>query len=752
MSIKNKSGQLSIPIEAPYKWDAEHPNLYKLIASLMDDGEELERKTYPFGFREVKIEGNKLLVNGKPVKLRGANRHDLHPLLGRTTKRELDKQDVLLAKEANINFIRTSHYPPSDAFLQYCDQYGIYVEDETAVCFVETHRDPPYQKVDHYGPMHRDQHLSQIKEMLNAHRNHPSVIIWSTGNESKYSQHFQMAYDFLKSEDPTRPVIFSYPGTVPDSVRCYDILSMHYPGYKGDLNQGGFVIRDFEYTSMPVLFDEWAHVACYNNPTLAMDPNVRNFWGQSLDLMWEKVFNSEGGLGGAIWGYIDETFMLPDELLNSGNWWEKIKNSERGSPQAYPGKGIGYGAWGIIDSWRRKKPEFWNTKKAYSPTKILTKRIMDFKAEDPLLLPVHNRFDHTDFSELRIVWTYKADEGILQGIKLEPHEKGTITVPANNWIAGEKLGIKFYQNDTVLIDCYSIPIGTKMEQTQRTSEGVPELTQSKSYIDVNGRGFKIRFSKSSGLIESISSEDKVLLNSGPLPNCLTQGKRMAYNLRKLERKDSMWELVEITSELGKEFVLIRVMGKYDKINAEFGYRIYQDGIIKLNYSFRNLPGGNKVQELGLMLTLPKSYTDLSWKRDAYWTCYPQGHPGANEGKTSLSKSLQAAYRSKPTGNWEDDAKSYYYNSQEWDSQLTNTSRATKEHIFAYTLTQSNGAGIRIHANGDKACRLEEQGESFLLYAHDKWDYTNLSWGNYMNNINTPESLKGSFVLEILGAD
>ena len=89
------------------------------------------------------VEENKLLVNGKPVKLRGACRHDIHPTLGRMTTPEYDLKDVLLAKECNMNFIRTSHYPPSEAFLNYCDTYGIYVEDETAVCFVGSHRNLP---------------------------------------------------------------------------------------------------------------------------------------------------------------------------------------------------------------------------------------------------------------------------------------------------------------------------------------------------------------------------------------------------------------------------------------------------------------------------------------------------------------------------------------------------------------------------------------------------------------------------------
>ena len=128
----------------PLKWDAEHPNLYTLSVSLMQKGRQICQFDCKVGFREIKIVGNKMLVNGKPVKLRGANRHDIHPALGRTTTAEMDSLDAVLFKEANMNFIRTSHYPPSEKFVEYCYRFGIYMECETGVCFVNTHRQRNY--------------------------------------------------------------------------------------------------------------------------------------------------------------------------------------------------------------------------------------------------------------------------------------------------------------------------------------------------------------------------------------------------------------------------------------------------------------------------------------------------------------------------------------------------------------------------------------------------------------------------------
>ncbi len=125
----------------------------------------------------------------------------------------------------------------------------------------------------------------------------------------------------MKQNDLTRPVIYSYPGQVPDSLKIYEIISMHYPSWQGDLSQYGVTTKGFESTEMPMLYDEWAHVACYNNFELKEDPNVRNFWGQSLDSMWTYVFEADGGLGGAIWCMLDETFMLPKDLEGFNDWW-----------------------------------------------------------------------------------------------------------------------------------------------------------------------------------------------------------------------------------------------------------------------------------------------------------------------------------------------------------------------------------------------------------------------------------------------
>ncbi|MEZ4993672.1 MAG: glycoside hydrolase family 2 TIM barrel-domain containing protein [Saprospiraceae bacterium] len=394
----------------PEKWDAEHPNLYTLSIALHEDGELIWSKKEKIGFREVQVDGNRFLVNGQPVKLRGACRHDVHPELGRVSTPEYELQDVLLAKEANMNYIRTSHYPPSENFLKLCDEYGLYVEEETAVCFIINYRIPGYEEAakSHSDPAYTSRYLSQLEEMVVDHRNHPSVVIWSIGNESTYGPNFQKSYDWIKENDPTRPVMLSYPGSTPDSLpQPYNILSMHYPPVSGDLTQFGLTTEAFGYEAMPVIFDEWAHVPCYNNATIKEDPNIRDFWGRSLDSMWIRTFAASGGLGGAIWGMIDETFMLPAELEGLGQTWGRTGKNDA-TIVGYEGPAVGYGEWGIIDTWRRKKPEFWNTKKAYSPIRIMQTQLTGYQAGDPIRIPVYNRFDHTNLSESKLPIPIKA--------------------------------------------------------------------------------------------------------------------------------------------------------------------------------------------------------------------------------------------------------------------------------------------------------------------------------------------------------
>lgn len=543
-----------LPVKNPLKWDAEHPNLYTLTITLSKDGKEIGRFDRRIGFRDVKIEKDRMLVNGMPVKLRGACRHDIHPTLGRTTTAELDSLDVILFKRSNMNFVRTSHYPPTERFLEYCDRYGIYVESETAVCFVDTYRQKNYapgktQDSAEFTP----RYLSQCREMVKSFRSHPSILFWSIGNESVYGTNFQQCWDWVKATDKTRPVIFSYPGSVGEKKPVYDILSMHYQDVNGNLNQWNRSTHGFQGEGIPALFDEWAHPACYTYATLQEDPNIREFWGHSIERMWSGLFDAPGGLGGAIWGYVDETFMLPEPKVGTAFWKEFARTAK---PEDYQGKCVGYGEWGIVDVWRREKPEFWATKKAYSPVRLMTTEVASFLSGQRLLLPLYNRFDHTDLDEIKIRYTYKGVEKELPAPSIAPHQKGLLVIPAEAWEEGELLSICFYTATGELLDAEQVSLGSDYHVRLADSEaspvnGVLQVEETAGMMTIKGDGFEIPFSKETGLISNATSKGQVIIEKGPFLhldinlNHLT-GAEVRKSARKFLTSDSDWKKQSLT--------------------------------------------------------------------------------------------------------------------------------------------------------------------------------------------------------------
>ena len=552
--LKEGGNMNELPVKNPLKWDAEHPNLYTLTVTLSKDGKEIGRFDRRIGFRDVKIEKDRMLVNGMPVKLRGACRHDIHPTLGRTTTAELDSLDVILFKRSNMNFVRTSHYPPTERFLEYCDRYGIYVESETAVCFVDTYRQKNYapgktQDSAEFTP----RYLSQCREMVKSFRSHPSILFWSIGNESVYGTNFQQCWDWVKATDKTRPVIFSYPGSVGEKEPVYDILSMHYQDVNGNLNQWNRSTHGFQGEGIPALFDEWAHPACYTYATLQEDPNIREFWGHSIERMWSGLFDAPGGLGGAIWGYVDETFMLPEPKVGTAFWKEFARTAK---PEDYQGKCVGYGEWGIVDVWRREKPEFWATKKAYSPVRLMTTEVASFLSGQRLLLPLYNRFDHTDLDEIKIRYTYKGVEKELPAPSIAPHQKGLLVIPAEAWEEGELLSICFYTATGELLDAEQVSLGSDYHVRLADSEaspvnGVLLVEETAGMMTIKGDGFEIPFSKETGLICNATSKGQVIIEKGPFLhldinlNHLT-GAEVRKSARKFLTSDSDWKKQSLT--------------------------------------------------------------------------------------------------------------------------------------------------------------------------------------------------------------
>ncbi|MFZ2052718.1 MAG: glycoside hydrolase family 2 TIM barrel-domain containing protein [Candidatus Aminicenantales bacterium] len=730
LTQENPAARLNIPIERPLLWDAEHPNLYVLTAEIKVGGKMVQRRIRRIGFRKVEIAGHKLLVNGRPVKLRGACRHDVHPLLGRRSTRDLDRRDALLAKEANLNFIRTSHYPPSRSFLEFCDEVGLYVEEEAAVCFVGTHRAAEYQKksFSQEDPDFTDRYLNQLEEMVDRDRNHPCVIIWSIGNENLYGANFQKEYDWVKRADPTRPVMFSYPGKVPPGTVCSDILSMHYPSSDGDLTQYGIVAKDFSCGPIPVIFDEWAHVSCYNTLTLCEDPNVRNYWGESIKAFWDRTFESDG-VGGAIWGMIDEVFLLPN------------------GP-------VGYGPWGIVDGWRRKKPEFWHTKKAYSPVRVLQTDIGEFGPGQLLRIPVHNRFDHTRLSELEIRWSAGEGSRSKPGPDIPPHEKGEILIPAQDWKAGDSMLIQFFK-DGRFIDEELIRLAGSEPGRGAVKSAAAELRveEGEKGICVSGENFAFLVSRRTGLIEEGQLDGRNYLVAGPFFHLRWIKEKPAGNQHEFaETGPQSYVLEKMDWSKKDQGVEVRLSGRMEKLHFQISYLISPDGTVSTDYGLLDIPTAAPA-EIGIAYELEDAAW-IEWQRKGLWSAYPDGHIGRQSGRTLLGISAATAYREKPAGGWVMDTLDYFLQGfdrpEDSSSYLSNDARSLKENIYFYSVGSKESPGrVTVEASADLAVRLKPaDGERIRLIILANWDYPDLGWGNRLRPFKLDENRTGSISIRL----
>ncbi|MBD5347307.1 MAG: beta-galactosidase [Bacteroides sp.] len=756
-TLSSGENKLTLSVTNPMKWDAEHPNLYTLLLSFETPGQDNTIIEKNIGFRNVEVDGNRLLVNGKPVKLRGACRHDIHPTLGRATDRATDSIDARLFKSANMNFVRTSHYPPSEDFLEFCDRYGIYVESETGVCFVDTYRQENYQPgASENDSLHTAQYIGQLSEMAGNFQSHPSIIMWSIGNESVYGTNFTSEYDWIKTFDPSRPVIFSYPGTVPDSVsRVYEILSMHYPPVSGNMSQFNIPIRNFGHNDFPTLHDEWAHPACYTYTTLRDDPGIREFWGQSLDKMWSGVMKSEGALGGAIWGYIDEVFHVPAPKEGDA-WWKEFALTQK--PEGYRGNCVGYGEWGIVDIYRRTKPEFWATKKAYSPVRVEIPANLNTAAWTDIILPVLNRFDHTDLSELTALLNVAGNDVQLTMPSVAPHERGFLRIPAHDWSAIHAFQLAFLAgNDS--IDSYTVNLTRKTQPKLIASTNECPLTidQTEDFITVTGSNFSIPFSRTTGLISDGVSNGKVVVEKGPYLNAYINynhltGAEIISIADHMTIDPTTWNLDNLNVKmLPSGNALAVINGTYGYFPVEFRIIITPGGDIDIDYNAEGLPDGY-LRETGLVFELNDNFATLDWERNGYWDSYPGDAMSGNHGQRPLYNDYEQEYGQKPDQPWAADTKNFYYWSDEGTNAkkpLTNWAKAMKENVRMYTLTLPSGESFSaISPDGSIACRLNKpDGKKLTLYINNRWDYPEIAWGNYCK-AESPLPLAGHISLSL----
>lgn len=667
-------------VRSPKAWDAEHPNLYRLDVAVLAGGEVIETVERNIGFRTVHRAGNQLFVNGQPVKLHGVCRHSIHPLHGRAVPAEFDERDAVLFREANVNFVRTSHYSPTEAFLEACDRHGIYIEEETAVCWSTASSSNPDLK---------EQFLGQFREMIVRDRHHPCVLFWSLGNESSWGTNLDAEKQCAEEQDPSRPTIFSYPDTVPMATDSYDIYSRHYADVHSSLDSSTY----------PLLNDEFAHISCYNLDTLRRDPGVRNFWGESIKRFGDKFLTDDGCLGGSIWAGIDEVFLLP------------------GGP-------IGYGEWGIIDGWRRRKPEHWLTRKAFSPVRLdETAPLPPPEPGKPLLVPVRNAFNHTNLNELEVRWAAGSDSGEIIPADIAPHSSGVIEIPSRRWLPGDKLKLEFRANrslvEQVELAVRSVPrsprpaIADKLSCDDRVND----------YL-IKGPQFSLVVSKQTGLITAAMLGQEPILQGGPFLD-VGSGAITSWLMTQSEVKHEENRVIVLTQGEGKAVEGI------DGIPVQFEVTIDADGGITTRYRAEIKSGDHP--NLGIAHVLPGSFDKLAWKRKALWSGYPDDHIGRADGVALRSAShAMPAYGQEPARPWSEDTGDYFlWGKSGFDPGATNDFRSLKPNIWWASLGTREGKNrVRVEADADVAVRASLMSGAVCFSIYNFWSYPDLAWGNY----------------------
>jgi hypothetical protein len=674
--------EFTISVSNVVKWDTEHPQLYSARVTLegLGNRESLVRR---IGFRQVEVRGNQVFVNNHPIKLRGVCRHETHPLQGRGLNAEWGRRDAEIFRAANVNYIRTSHYPPLEEFLDACDELGVFVECEAPLCWVNHSANANWQTLDSRDsglfPLLMRANLSNVQ----FNRNHPSILLWSLANESAWTPLFAEVNRRVKQLDPTRPTSFHDQcwDNYNNAGSHADIAVYHYPDTNGPAR--------CDRENRPTLFGEYCHVQTYNQREHFTDPSVRDQWGPRFAEMYDLMYRHPGCLGGAIWSGIDDAFYLPD------------------------GQAEGYGFWGVIDGWRRAKPETFHVRKTYSPIRVTTKTLTP--GSGPIHLELENRFDFTDLREVGIHWIKNGEEGAASGT-MPPHGTGVLTLtPQTPLVSGETLRVRFNDPRGFVCEEVELPVGTPqavLSDAPALALGEFRITTNASSIQITSQRFQCDIATNTGRIANLKIDGKPRLIGGPVLQCLP------LETGPCEPKDltqfgvfndvcSNWTAHAVAAQSNPDgSVQISVAGTCDAASGNYTLRFAPDGTVEIEYDLKVSKDVNP-RQVGMVFYVSRECDTLRWERQAEWSAYPQDHIGRPHGEAKAAPAPISHYspvRTVPTNSWSTDAN--ILGSADF--------RSTKSHFLTVSLTSASGQGLTAVSDGAQSARAFVDGDRIGL--------------------------------------
>ena len=592
--------EFSTTIQDVSPWTAETPNLYTLLLELFDEtGELLQSSTARIGFRTVDIVDGQLRVNGNPITIRGVNRHEHDPVTARIVSYESMVEDIRLMKLHNINAVRTAHYPNDYRWYQLTDEYGLYVVDEANI---ESHE--AMNLGDHLANRAEffEAHVDRMRRMVERDKNHPSIIIWSLGNEAGEGEAFQAMYDWTKEKDPTRPIQYEAAGLV-------GYTDIYAPMYETI-----WEIEDYLETDpdKPIIMCEYAH---------AMGNSVGN-----LQDYWDVIDGHAHAQGGFIWDWVDQTLLETDA---DGNTYLAY-----GGDYGPDENGGNFLANGLVQSDRSPNPHIWEVKKVYQPVGLEPD---DVAAGS---IAVRNRLDHTATDQFDFSWQLQSDghvvgSGALDVPAIPPGQSRSIQLPIADWdlASGQEYFVTIRANTAT--DAPMVPAGHEVAWSQfrlpseDDADNLPaepspipiQVTPEGDTTTVVGRGFSLAFDSQSGEMTSFRSGEAELIQTPMTPNfwrAMTDNDVGA----KLHETLGIWKNAGRSAKLTNFAVTVvsefeaAATGQFEIPNIgqlSISYNVEGSGNIRVSYEFtptaEDLPA---IPRVGLTAVMPSGFEHLEW--------------------------------------------------------------------------------------------------------------------------------------------
>ena len=461
-------------------WTAETPNLYSLIITLKKKDQVLQVVKQKMGFRNVAIKNGQLLLNGQPILIKGADRHELDPDGGYIVSVERMKQDIQIMKQLNINAVRTSHYPDDPRWYELCDEAGLYVVAEANL---ESHGmgygESTLAKRDDFQQMHLERNQGNVQTL----RNHPSIIIWSMGNEAGYGPNFEKCYDWIKSVDD-RPVQYEQAGHWGKT----DIFCPMYYGY-GDCEK--YAQGD---NARPLIQCEYAH---------AMGNSMGGF-----KEYWDLIRKYPKYQGGFIWDFVDQG--LRDKSPVTG----KEIFTYGGDYGRYPASDYNFNCNGIIAPDRRLNPHAYEVQYYYQNEWISDKGLKEGRFE------VYNENFFKSLDDLTLTWKVKRHGGKVDVSGIAPQQRKTITDEALKKTlervlkhhADEEIWVNFeFRKGDEVVARQQFIVQPYQFATIDAEQAKVDTEETKSYVKMTAAGTTLTIGKQSGMIDYLDIDGQSML-------------------------------------------------------------------------------------------------------------------------------------------------------------------------------------------------------------------------------------------------